>query len=334
MASITVIGGGAWGTALANLLAEKGEEVCLWIYEKELLPILEKERENKWYLPGIRLHQNLRFTNDLSKAIQKQEIILWATPSQHARSLMEKAAHSLQPGATVIVATKGIDGSSLKTVGLAIEEIVPKDKKAIFASLSGPTFAKDVAQKKPTGLALAMSDISMAQRLQKLLSAHYFKVYINQDRIGTELGGALKNVIAIGAGVCDGFGFGYSARAALITRGLAEISRLGLRMGADPRTFTGLAGLGDLVLTATGDLSRNRRLGIALAQGKRLEEVTQETKEVIEGVEAARHGYLLSQKYRVDMPNTTATYQVLYEGKSPRDAVQELLSRPPKEEWL
>lgn len=334
MNSITVVGAGAWGTALANLLAEKGEEVSLWVYEKELVPILENERINRWYLPNIRLSERIHFTNDLEEAVRNRDLILWVTPSKPASSLMKQVAPSLKSGATVVVATKGIDGESLKTVGLRLQEIVPQEKRIVFGSFSGPTFAQDVAKKKPTGIALAMENLLAAREIQHRLSTPYFKVYTNRDRIGTELGGALKNVIAIGAGVCDGFGFGHSARAALITRGLAEISRLGLKMGADPRTFMGLAGLGDLVLTATGELSRNRRLGIALAKGKTVQEITTETKEVFEGIESARFGYLLAQKYHVEMPNTTATYQVLFEGKSPKDAVQEVISRPLKEEWL
>lgn len=331
--SVGVIGGGSWGTTLANLLAEKGIEVTLWVYEKALARDMTETRENKIYLPGLKLDSRLGIMSSLKDAIEDKKYIVMAVPSHVFRGVVKQLIPFLSSASTVVTVSKGIENETLLTMTGVLEELLPNRQQSKWAALSGPSFAREVSQKTPTAVTAASASEEVARRVQELFATPYFRVYRSSDVKGVELGGALKNVIAIGAGICDGLGFGTNTRAALITRGLAEISRLGLKLGAKPLTFAGLAGLGDLVLTCTGDLSRNRTVGLKLGQGMKLEEILDGMKMVAEGVKTARSAYCLAQKYQVEMPITEQVYKVLYEERNPREAVKELMSRDLKEEW-
>jgi glycerol-3-phosphate dehydrogenase (NAD(P)+) len=330
--SIGVIGAGSWGTTLADLLAKKGHRVCLWAYEAELVAAMRETRENRLFLPDISLSQDLAFTNDLTEAIRGRELLLFVVPSQVLRGVLAKALPAMASDATIVSASKGIEVESLKTVSEVYAELLPPSLWQRFTVLSGPSFAREVAREMPTAVVAAAVAEPTARQVQETFSCGYFRVYTNSDVIGVELGGAIKNVIAIGAGIADGLGFGYNTRAALITRGLAEIARLGMAMGARADTFAGLAGMGDLVLTCTGDLSRNRSVGIQLGQGRSLAEILGEMRMVAEGVRTAESTWKLACRHGVDMPITEQVYRVLYEDKPARRAVVELMSRDPKAE--
>ncbi|MBI1919979.1 MAG: NAD(P)H-dependent glycerol-3-phosphate dehydrogenase [Geobacter sp.] len=332
--SIGVIGAGSWGTTLADLLAKKGHDVVLWGYEKELVEEMQSRRENSVYLQGITLSPRLSFTNDLAEAVAEKQLVLFVPPSQVARGVLKTALPSLGKDTLIVSASKGVELETLCMVSQVFEQVLPPEMYRNFAVLSGPSFAREVAQEMPTAVAAAADDESVAKAVQKIFTTSYFRVYTNNDMVGVELGGAIKNVIAIAAGISDGLGFGYNTRAALITRGLAEITRLGRAMGAQQSTFSGLAGMGDLVLTCTGDLSRNRTVGIKLGQGQSLEHILGEMRMVAEGVKTTESAFGLAKRLGVDMPITEKVYQILYAGKSAREAVIELMTRDLKAEGL
>ncbi|MBU5638779.1 NAD(P)H-dependent glycerol-3-phosphate dehydrogenase [Geomonas sp. Red69] len=329
---VAVIGAGSWGTTLADLLAKKGHEVTLWAYESELVLTMRETRENDLFLPGIKLHERLAFTNDLEEAYRGCTMVLCVVPSQLVRRVITGSLPFIPSEAVIVSASKGIEVDTLATVSEIYQEILPPEMYARFAALSGPSFAREVAQEMPTAVAAAAATDEVARRVQEAFTTSFFRVYRNSDVVGVELGGAIKNVIAIAAGISDGLGFGSNTRAALITRGLAEMTRLGLAMGAQPATFAGLAGMGDLVLTCTGDLSRNRSVGIQIGQGRRLDEILGEMRMVAEGVKTTESAYNLAKKLGVEMPIIEKMYQMLYQNKPAREAVLELMTRNLKAE--
>lgn len=329
---IGVIGAGSWGTTLANLLAKKGHEVTLWAYEPELVEEMERTGVNGLFLPGITLDPRLRYTNDLAEAARGKGMVLCVAPSQVVRRVIAQLLPSLAADAVIISASKGIELDTLLTVSQVYEELLPPELYRNFAVISGPSFAREVAMEMPTAVVAAAADEQVARRVQQAFSTPYFRLYTNRDVVGVELGGAIKNVIAIAAGISDGLGFGCNTRAALITRGLAEMSRLGRAMGAETATFAGLAGMGDLVLTCTGDLSRNRTVGMQLGKGRRLADILGEMRMVAEGVKTTESAYALARRLGIDMPITAKVYEVLHEDKPARSAVIELMSRDLKAE--
>ncbi len=331
---IGVIGAGSWGTTLANVLAKKGHRVTLWAYETELVAEMRKSRENGLYLPGIRLDERLSYTSNLAEAVTGAELVLCVTPSQVTRSVVTQLLPHLAGEALVVSASKGIETGTLALVSQVFAELLTPAQYGRFAVLSGPSFAREVAQEMPTAVAVAAENATVAQAVQQVFNTPYFRVYTNDDVIGVELGGAIKNVIAIAAGIADGLGFGHNTRAALITRGLAEMTRLGMALQAKPTTFAGLAGMGDLVLTCTGDLSRNRSVGIKLGKGRRLTDILQEMVMVAEGVKTTESTHQLAQRLGVEMPITAKVYEVLYEDKPARQGVMELMTRDLKAEGL
>jgi glycerol-3-phosphate dehydrogenase (NAD(P)+) len=329
---LAVIGAGAWGTTLGNLLAEKGWQVNLWVYESKLAERIAQERENALYLPGIPIHPQVRPTSDLTQVVQEATLFVSVLPSHAVRAVWRKLSPLLPPQACIVNATKGIEAGSLLTMSGVLREVVPPDKHIDLVALSGPTFAREVSQKIPTAVVAAAATQAVAQEAQVLFSTPVFRVYTSTDVLGVELGGALKNVMALAAGVCDGLRFGYNVRAALITRGLAEISQLGVAMGAKAQTFAGLSGMGDLVLTCTGDLSRNHTVGVQLGQGKTLPDILCHMRGVAEGVTTAASAVALGQKYGVEMPIAGRVYAVLHGQIDPHTAVMELMTRTLKSE--
>lgn len=332
MEKICVLGAGSWGTTLANILSEKGFDINLWVREEEVCQAILKRRENPLFLPGIRLAQNITPVNSVEEAVKDRVVVVCVIPSHGVRDIFQKAAPFLPKDAMVVSASKGLEQETLLTVSQILKQILPKAMHKNLSVLSGPTFAKEVSLKLPTAICVASSKKGAAEKVQQLFNTSSFRVYTNNDMTGVELGGALKNVIAIAAGISDGLGLGMNARAALITRGLAEISRLGVSMGADAETFAGLSGLGDLVLTCTGELSRNRSVGMMIGKGRKLKDILSEMKMIAEGVKTAEAAYALSKKQGVEMPITEQVYRVLYEDKSPKDAVMDLMTRRLKEE--
>ena len=329
---IAVMGAGSWGTTLANLLAERSEGVWLWVFEEELFRAMEQKRENEIFLPGIRLSDNLQLTHSLEEAFTGKSILICALPSHAVRGIFSQGRPYLRENVLIISATKGLENETHQTISQVLREAVGPDCRAQITCLSGPSFAREVSRKFPTAVTVAGSSPRAAQIAQDLFTRPYFRVYTNPDLIGVELGGAIKNVMAIAAGTSDGLGFGHSTRAALITRGLAEMTRLGLSMGAEAQTFFGLAGLGDLVLTCTGDLSRNRQVGLELGRGRTLPEILAGMRMVAEGIRTTKALRELAGKQGVEMPITGKVYEILYEGKNPGEAVDELMSRGPRSE--
>lgn len=329
---IGVIGAGSWGTTLANLLAKKGLDVMLWVYEQDLALRLKKNRVNDLYLPDFKLSERLAYTSALDEVIIDRQALVLVPPSQVMRAVMSRIASRLKTDCLLISASKGIENDSLLTMSEVLTEVFGADSASRSAFLSGPSFAKEVAAELPTAVAVAAEDNSLAGKVQDLFSTDYFRVYTNPDVMGVELCGALKNVIALAAGVSDGLGFGYNTRAALITRGLVEMARLGRAKGAKLETFSGLAGMGDLVLTCTGDLSRNRTVGMELGRGRSLEEILGKMRMVAEGVKTTLSAYQLGRRLKVDMPITNQMYEILYAGKEPRQAVNDLMMRNLKPE--
>lgn len=327
-----VIGAGAWGTALANLLATKGMPVKIWAYEREVVEAIRSKRENTLFLPGVKLHQNITPTGALADALHQTTLIIFAAPSHAARSVLSQLTALLSSPVAFISVTKGIEEDTLLLMTDVMKELLlPMMHRAVMV-LSGPSFAQEVSRGLPTAVTLAGPDPLLVKRVQGLIMTPTFRIYAASDMVGVQLGGALKNVIAIAAGVVDGLKLGHNARAALITRGLAEMVRLGNAMGADPKTFYGLSGLGDLILTCTGTLSRNYNVGMRLAKGDTLEEVLKDTRTVAEGVRTARAALALAQKHKVDMPIVQEVCQVLFAGKLSRQSVMELMERAAKDE--
>lgn len=329
MSYISVIGAGSWGTTLANLLAEKDYDVTLWAFEKDLVQEINRSRTNGTFLPGVSLSPNIEATDNIKDAVKTARFILSVVPTQFTRPVFKGVAGYIASDAVIISASKGIEQGTLLTVSSILKEVTNREA----AVLSGPSFAKEVISKHPTAVTLATKDPDTGLQLQEIFNTNYFRVYTHSDVLGAELGGALKNVIAIASGICDGLGLGHNARAALITRGLAEIVRLGKAIGADPQTFSGLSGLGDLVLTCTGPLSRNYSVGTSLGKGMTLRDILASTKSVAEGVATASSAYELSQKYGVEMPIVEQVYKVIYKGKNPAEAVKELMNRSLKSEF-
>lgn len=332
---ISVIGAGSWGTSLATVLASKGYDVYIWGHLEEHVNALKKDRENKEFLPGYQLADNIHPTTSLERCAKDCEVICMVVPSQVYRHVFNDILPHLEDDCCVISAAKGIENTSLLTMSEIMEECTQKTgiaKKINLAVLSGPSFAKEVADKIPTAITIGCKDIEKAKFLQNVLVTDYFRVYASTDLIGLEICGALKNIVAIGAGICDGLGYGLNTRAALITRGLKEISRFGVVRGADVQSFSGLSGLGDLLLTCTGDLSRNRSVGLKLGQGRTLDEILAEMNMVAEGVKTAKSVYELVQKMDIEMPILEQVYLILYENKPCSEAVKDLLTRELKVE--
>lgn len=327
MMKIGVIGAGSWGTTLANVLAKKGHDVTLWVYEADLAKRLQETGVNDLYLDGITLSNKLAYTNDLSEAAQNSQLILLVSPSQVMRHVLKDLKAYIPEDCLLVSAAKGIENGTLLTMSEVLQEVLGEQVAKRSAFLSGPSFAREVAAEQPTAVTVAAVNPEVAHRVQEIFSTDYFRVYTNQDVVGVEIGGAMKNVIALAAGVGDGLGFNHNARAALITRGLVEISRLGEAKGAQEATFSGLAGMGDLVLTCTGDLSRNRSVGIELGKGRKLDEILNQMRMVAEGVKTTLSAYQLATKLGVAMPITEQMYQVLYEEKDPKQAAADLMTR-------
>ena len=329
--TITVVGAGSWGTALAIQFARSGRRTILWGRIEDHLDRLEEDRENQQFLPGARFPDALEIQSDLQTAVAAADIVLVAVPSHAFRSLLKSIRPFLGPHARLAWATKGFELSTGKLPHQVAEEVlgeaIPK------AVLSGPTFAKEVGAGLPTAMTVAATDESYARDLAESVSGESFRAYTSTDIVGVEVGGAVKNVLAIGAGICDGLGFGANTRVALITRGLVEMTRLGTSLGAQPATFMGLAGMGDLVLTCTDNQSRNRRMGLALAAGKTVEEAETEIRQVVEGVKAAEAVHQVAASGGVEMPICEQIYRILYQGADPREAVTALMQRALKSEF-
>lgn len=323
-APVAVIGGGSWGTALSVHLGRLGLAARLWARDRTLVELIRSRRENPWYLPEVPLSAALSVTSDLAEALEGAELVLVAVPSHVFDAVMEGIAARLTRGTTILSATKGLEPERSRRMSEIAGARCPNSP---IAALSGPTFAREVALGRPSAAVVASADPEIAKALQRLLSSPEFRLYTNRDLLGVEIGGALKNVMAIATGISDGLGLGENARAALITRGLAEITRLGVALGASPATFAGLAGIGDLVLTCTGSLSRNHALGLALARGKALEQARVETRMVAEGARTSLSATALAERAGVTLPICQEVAAVLFQGKTPRDALATLLHR-------
>jgi glycerol-3-phosphate dehydrogenase (NAD(P)+) len=328
---IAVLGAGSWGTTLANLLAGTGQDVCIWAYEPEVVEAINSSHLNPVFLPDSPLAPSLRAVGDASEAVKGAELIVSVAPSHALRSVLRRVRESVPMGTIVVSATKGLETDTLALMSDVIAAELPQARLAV---ISGPSFAKEVYEGRPTAVVASSADPVVAEAVQAAFATPRFRVYTNSDVIGVELGGALKNVIAIATGVLDGLGLGNNARAALLTRGLAEITRLGVAHGADPLTFAGLAGMGDLVLTATGDLSRNRQLGMALARGETYEAYRARHRTVAEGANAAMAATALGKQLGVELPISAEVAAVLFEGQSPAEAIRNLMERTLKaEQW-
>jgi glycerol-3-phosphate dehydrogenase (NAD(P)+) len=339
MKKVGVLGAGSWGTTLASLLAHKGIKTILWARNQEFAKKIREAKENVLYLPGFRLPDTLEITADMEKAVSDSEVVLFVVPSHGFREVVKQVLTALNDLSSssnlpyaLVSASKGIENKTLLTMTEIMKEVFPSCLSGRLAALSGPSFAKEVALSVPTAVTIAATGHKLCMCLQDLFTTETFRVYTSLDLVGVQLGGALKNVMAIASGISDGMGFGTNTRAALITRGLAEMSRLGMKLGANPLTFAGLAGLGDLVLTCTGDLSRNRQVGLKLGKGHSIESILKSMSMVAEGVKTTSSVNAMAEKYMVDMPITNQVYKVLYQGLDPKDAVNELLTRPPRQE--
>ena len=319
-----VVGAGAWGTALADLIARGGQPAVLWAREEDVVADVNAHHLNTRFLNGVTLSPALTATTDLASAVSAAETITFVAPSHVLRAVVRSAAHAVRRDAVLIVATKGIERESFALMTDIVAEELPG--RAVVA-LSGPSFAAEVARLQPTAVVAASRDVEAALRAQQLFSSREFRVYTQRDVTGVELGGALKNVMAVATGVLDGLGLGFNPRAALITRGLAEMTRLGVALGAEARTFAGLAGMGDLVLTCTGSLSRNRTVGVEIGQGRPIEDVLHARETVAEGVITTQSAHALAVSRGVEMPIVSAMHRILFEAMPPRDAIAELMAR-------
>jgi glycerol-3-phosphate dehydrogenase (NAD(P)+) len=329
---IAIIGAGAWGTALAKHLAEKGLSVTLWAYEREVLDSIVTKRENQFFLPGVILPPSLRVTNVLSEAVHSCDGLLFVVPSHVARLVLQQIAPLLSQPVPIVSATKGVEEDTFKLMSEVVTDVLPSSLHDGLMVLSGPSFAMEVSQGQPTALCLAGTNAALVESFQTAFMTPSLRIYADSDVIGVQLGGALKNVMALAAGVVDGLGLGHNTRAAMITRGLAEMVRLGAAMGADPRTFYGLSGVGDLVLTCTGALSRNHHVGVRLGQGDKLDSILGGMQAVAEGVRTSRAAAGLAVRHSVEMPIVREVNAVLFEGKSCRKAVSDLMERVAKPE--
>lgn len=327
----SIIGAGTFGTAMAIVASRCGNDVLLWSHDPEVAEGIQRDRKNPAYLSTMELDGRIRATHSLEEAAQFSDLIFMVVPSHYYRGVLSELRAYLPAGVKVLSGTKGIETDTLDSMSTATAHALG-DKLGAFAVLSGPTFALEAARGDPTAAVVASTDRALSEDVQRSLSCTTFRLYNSADVIGVELAGSLKNVIAIAAGVLEGLGLGFNTTAALITRGLYEISKLGIALGGRPETFAGLAGMGDLVLTCTGSLSRNRSVGVALGQGKKLSEILDDTKFVAEGVKTTRAAKELAERHQIDMPITAEMYRVLYENDSPRHAIQRLMSRTLKPE--
>ncbi len=328
-----VIGAGSFGTCLAILLAERGYSIELWARDPVLAEALNRHRRNPRYLSEHKLPEAVHATDSLEEALADAELVLSVVPSHAVREVWSRAATLVPPDALIVSGAKGIEIGTGKLMSQVLGDVLPEASRERVVVLSGPSFAREIAEHRPTGVSVACHNEAFAIAAQSLISSPMFRCYSNTDVVGVELGGALKNVVALAVGFVDGMGLGLNARATLITRGLAEITRLGVRLGANPVTFQGLSGLGDLVLTCTGELSRNRRVGLEIGQGRSLDDVLSDMDQVAEGVRTARSAWELAQDLGVDMPITEQAYRVLYEGQNPRQAIVNLTTRQLRSEY-
>jgi len=328
MSEIAVIGAGSYGSCLAMLFGRAGHRVKLWCRNAETAEAMQRTRANESYLPGHTLPDTITVTADLEGAVHGAQFVVGVTPSHGIRDVLGRAVKVMDPDAIVINASKGLDEGSLATIDKVYTDIFPRRTAERATYLSGPTFANEIAAGTPAAIVLAGRDEGTLKLAQEALTTLHFRIYRTDDVVGVLIGGALKNVVAIAAGVCDGIGFGSNTRVALMTRGLAEITRIGVALGAHPQTFAGLSGMGDLVLTCSGDASRNRRVGLALGRGKKMAEILGEMKQVAEGVKTAKVAHELATKLGVDAPIMAVMHAALHQGKPMREAVDALLARP------
>jgi glycerol-3-phosphate dehydrogenase (NAD(P)+) len=319
-----IVGAGAWGTALADLLARNGHDVRLWAYEPDVVKSINQRHENIRFLAGHALAPSLLAVGDLEKAVDDAELVTLATPSQVLRQIVKRARAAIKPSAPIVVASKGIERATLSLMTDVAEQEIPG---ATVVALSGPSFAAEVVNCQPTAVVVASGAVGAAGFAQRAFSSPYFRAYTHTDVTGVELGGALKNVMAVATGIAEGLGLGFNARAALVTRGLAEMTRLGVALGADASTFAGLAGLGDLVLTCTGSLSRNRAVGVELGKGRKLDDVLNDRETVAEGVATAQSARELAAREGVEMPIVDTVNRVLFDGQPARSAIADLMTR-------
>ena len=326
MNRICILAAGSWGTALAIALAPRFTEVRLWARDAAQAAQLANDRDNARYLPGFRLPGSICPTHDLAQALADADVVLSVVPSRFLRAVLKQAAPLIPAGTSIVSATKGIEENSLLRMSEVIRAVVPDSHPV--AVLSGPTFAREIAAGEPAAIVIASETLAIAENIQHAFSTPALRLYASQDVVGVEMGAALKNVIALGAGVCAGLGLGSNSIAALVTRGLAEITRLAVALGGNQRTLSGLAGLGDLVLTCTGNLSRNRAVGMQLGQGRKLPEILAQTTMVAEGVSTCAAGFQLGVRHGVELPIIHKMHEVLYQQKDPRAAIRELMDRP------
>ena len=329
---IAVLGAGSWGTTLAIVLSENGHEVSLWTYRPEQAALIEETRENPAFLPGIKIPKQITILTDIHEAAYKKEMVVSAVPSQFLRSVIQQIAHHELSRTIIVNVAKGIENHSLMTMSEVMLDVLEHEKKANLAILSGPSHAEEVSKRMPTAVVSASFNTKTAKAVAAAFNAPYFRVYVNDDIRGVELGGALKNVIAIGAGVVDGAGFGDNTKAAIITRGIAEMTRLGVKMGALPRTFAGLSGVGDLIVTCMSKHSRNRYVGEEVGKGRLLADVLKEMVMVAEGVATCKSSVDLAKKHHIEMAIFTEVHKILFEGKNPHLATENLMTRQVKGE--
>jgi glycerol-3-phosphate dehydrogenase (NAD(P)+) len=334
MKKASVFGAGSFGTAIAQVLAANFEEVALYGRDAALIDAITNKHENTSYLPGLPLSPRVRGTTDVEDAARDSELVVIAIPSQATRDFLKNSHPALPAHAPIVTIAKGIENETLCTMTEVLEQSLPEAFSPHIAVLSGPSFAKEMMLRMPTVVTVASKFEATARAVQAAFSSEFFRTYTSTDVVGVQVGGALKNVIAIASGVSDGMGLGHNSRAAIITRGLAEISRAAVRMGGNPLTLSGLAGMGDLVLTCTGELSRNRTVGMQLGKGRSLAEILKDMKQVAEGVKTARSARDLSLKLGVEMPICEQVFRIAYEGKSPKAAVADLMVRSPKSELV
>nr|WP_300005747.1 NAD(P)H-dependent glycerol-3-phosphate dehydrogenase [Tissierella sp.] len=329
MDKVSVLGGGSWGTALAILLAKKGKYVELWVRGNDQFNEISNSRKNDKYLPNVVFPENLKVVNKLEESIQDKDIIVLAVPTHGVRDVLNKIKNYIKEDQIIVNVAKGIENESLLRISEIVKEILPENK---FVCLSGPSHAEEVALDIPTTVVSSSIDLEAAEYIQKTFMTADFRVYTNQDLIGVELGGALKNIIALGAGISDGLGYGDNSKAALMTRGISEMARLGQEMGASLSTFWGLSGIGDLIVTCTSMHSRNRRAGILIGEGKSINEAIEKIGMVVEGIKTTKSAYKLAEKYNIDLPITRELYKVLYEDKDIKESVPNLMGRDKKHE--
>lgn len=327
MSKACVLGAGAWGTALAKVLAEKGFDTVVWAHNEKLASDIREHRENRRYLPPFKLPDNLTATSSLEEALDRAELVTLVVPSHAIRETAGKIKNLIPPNALLCSASKGIENDTLMLMSQVLVDVLGKDIEPRLTYLSGPSFAKEVAMQMPTAVVVAGKDSANTLTVQRAWASDRLRVYSSDDVVGVEVGGALKNVIAIAAGAIDGLGLGHNSRAGMITRGLFEIGQLAMKLGGNPLTVAGLSGMGDLVLTCTGDLSRNRTVGVGLGQGRKLSEILAGLGHVAEGVKTAKSAYDLSVRENVLMPITSEVYQVLYQDKGAREAVVSIMTR-------